>query len=186
MDVEQPGRSDLIRWRASKPDNFYRAVPQLRSSMELRMDAPLSPRLEKTLDTFGRDVALVIEPAVEIQERNREFPKLHSFDEVGRHVERVEFHPEHVVASNVSWGSGLLATPLNFEGAFELASLFFLLLHVGEGGQACPIVCTIGLRRAIEHRASPEIKDRFLNGLTETDAQSALRGSPVSYTHLRA
>ncbi|HEY5265414.1 MAG TPA: acyl-CoA dehydrogenase family protein [Acidimicrobiales bacterium] len=175
--MEQPGRDDLIRWRASKTVNFYRSVPQLRSSMELRMRAPLSPRLEKELDTFGRDVALVIEPAVEVQERNREFPKLHSFDEVGRHVERVEFHPDHDVASNASWGSGMLATPLSFEGSFELAALFFLLSHVGEGGQACPIVCTIGLRRAIEHRASPEIKNRYLKGLTDTDATNALRGS---------
>jgi alkylation response protein AidB-like acyl-CoA dehydrogenase len=145
--------------------------------MELRMGAPLSPRLEKELDTFGRDVALVIEPAVEVQERNREFPKLHSFDEVGRHVERVEFHPDHDVASKASWGSGMLATPLNFEGAFELAAKFFLFSHVGEGGQACPIVCTIGLRRAIEHRASPVIKELYLKGLTDTDATSALRGS---------
>jgi len=177
VDVEQPGRDDLIRWRESKPDNFYTAAPQLRSSMELRMGAPLSPRLEKILDRFGRDVALVIEPAVVVQERNREFPKLHSYDEVGRHVERVEFHPDHDVAANASWASGMLAAPLNFEGAFELAALFFLLSHVGEGGQACPIVCTIGLRRAIEHRASPDLKDRYLKGLTGTDAESALRGS---------
>jgi hypothetical protein len=177
MDAEQPGREDLLRWRASKPDNFYLAVPQLASSMELRMGAPLSPSLEKGLSTFGRDVALVIEPAVEVQERNREFPKLHSFDELGRHVERVEFHPDHDVASTSAWGSGMLATPLNFEGAFELAALFFLLSHAGEGGQACPIVCTIGLRRAIEHRASPMIKERYLKGLTNTDATSALRGS---------
>ncbi|MHB8380146.1 MAG: acyl-CoA dehydrogenase family protein [Acidimicrobiales bacterium] len=177
MDVEQPGRDDLLRWRESKPDNFYTAVPQLTSSMELRMGAPLSPRLQKELNKFGGDVALVIEPAVVVQERNRDFPKLHTYDELGRHVERVEFHPDHDVASSATWGSGMLATPLNFEGAFELAALFFLLSHVGEGGQACPIVCTIGLRRAIEHRASPEIKERFLSGLTDTDARSALRGS---------
>ncbi|HVB51257.1 MAG TPA: acyl-CoA dehydrogenase family protein [Acidimicrobiales bacterium] len=177
MDKEQPGRDDLIRWQESKSDNFFRAVPQLKSSLELRMGAALSPRLEERLDSFGRDVALVIEPSVVNQERNREFPKLHSFDEVGRHVERVEFHPDQQVASRVSWGSGMLATPLNFEGAFEVAALFFLLSHVGEGGQACPIVCTIGLRRAIEHRANPDIKERYLEGLTDTDAASALRGS---------
>jgi len=177
MDIEQPGREDLIRWRESKPDNFYRAVPHLKSSMELRMGAPLSTRLHEALDSFGGDVARVIEPAVVNQERNREFPKLHSYDEVGRHVERIEFHPDEKVAARSSWGSGMLATPLNFEGAFEVAALFFLLSHVGEGGQACPIVCTLGLRRAIEHRASPEIKERYLGGLTDTDAASALRGS---------
>ena len=173
--MEQPGRDDLISWKESQPANFFTAVPQLRSLLELRMGKPLTALLEEKLTNFGRDVAQIIEPAVHTQERNREFPKLRSFDEVGRHVEQVEFHPAHEEAARAAWASGMLGTALNFEGAF--AGLFFLLSHVGEGGQACPIVCTIGLRRAVEHRASPMIKERYLKGLTETDSSKALRGS---------
>lgn len=175
--MEQPGRDDLISWKGSQPANYFTAAPQLRSSLELRMGRPLPALLVEKLTSFGRDVAQVIEPAVQTQERNREFPKLRSFDEVGRHVERVEFHPAHEEAARAAWASGMPAAALNFEGAFEVAGLFFLLSHVGEGGQACPIVCTIGLRRAIEHRASPLIKERYLKGLTEIDAAKALRGS---------
>jgi acyl-CoA dehydrogenase len=175
--MEQPGRDDLISWKESQPANFFTAVPQLRSLLELRMGKPLTALLEEKLTNFGRDVAQIIEPAVHTQERNREFPKLRSFDEVGRHVEQVEFHPAHEEAARAAWASGMLGTALNFEGAFEVAGLFFLLSHVGEGGQACPIVCTIGLRRAVEHRASPMIKERYLKGLTETDSSKALRGS---------
>jgi alkylation response protein AidB-like acyl-CoA dehydrogenase len=175
--VEQPGRDDLIRWKESQPANYFSAVPELISTMELRMGGRLPALLMEKLTNFGRDVAQVIEPAVQTQERNREFPKLRSFDEVGRHVEQVEFHPAHEEAARAAWASGMLASELNFEGAFEVAGLFFLLSHVGEGGQACPIVCTIGLRRAIEHRASSMIKERYLKGLTESDASKALRGS---------
>jgi alkylation response protein AidB-like acyl-CoA dehydrogenase len=175
--VEQPGRDDLIRWKESQPTNYFTAVPQLISTLELRMGRRLPALLVEKLTNFGSDVAQVIEPAVQTQERNREFPKLRSFDEVGRHVEQVEFHPAHEEAARAAWASGMLATELTFEGAFEVAGLFFLLSHVGEGGQACPIVCTIGLRRAIEHRASSMIKERYLKGLTDSDASTALRGS---------
>jgi alkylation response protein AidB-like acyl-CoA dehydrogenase len=175
--MDQPGRDDLIRWRESKPANFYAAVPDLASALELRMGARFSSPLRDRLSAFGADVATIIEPAVQVLERNREFPKLRPYDEFGQLVEEIEFHPSHDEAARVAWASGILSAPLNFEGAFEVAGLFFLLSHVGEGGQACPIVCTIGLRRTLEHRASPELKDRYLEGLMSHDATVALRGS---------
>jgi acyl-CoA dehydrogenase len=174
---EQPGREDLLKWRATKPSNYFHAVPALARSFEQWMGPKFTPALRKKLEAFGEVVATEIEPTVQVVEANREFPKLHRYDELGQHVERIEFHPAHDDAARAAWASGILATPLNYEGAFELAGLFFLLSHVGEGGQACPIVCTIGLRRALEHRASKDLRDRYLSGLKETDAGVALRGS---------
>jgi alkylation response protein AidB-like acyl-CoA dehydrogenase len=175
--VTQPGRDELIRWRASKPSNFFTALPDLVSIIELRMGQTPSPSLIERLSTFGETVATVIEPAVQILERNQEFPKLRPYDELGQHIDEIEFHPAQYDAARAAWGSGILATTLDFDGAFELAAQFLLLSHVGEGGQGCPVVCTAGLRRAIEHRASDELKERYLSRLTATDAALALRGS---------
>ncbi len=174
---EQPGREDLVRWRSSKPTNYFDAIPSLRTSIEQWMGSQFTPALREKFRAFGAVVATEIEPAVQITESAREFPTLHTYDELGQRVERIEFHPAHGDAARAAWASGILATPLNYEGAFELAGLFFLLSHVGEGGQACPIVCTIGLRRALEHRASTELRERYLPGLTATDVGVALRGS---------
>jgi acyl-CoA dehydrogenase len=174
---EQPGREDLLKWRASKPSNYFEAAPALATSLEQWMGPKFTPALRQKLEAFGEVVATEIEPAVQVIESSREFPKLHRYDAVGQHVERIEFHPAHDDAARAAWASGILATPLTYEGAFELAGLFFLLSHVGEGGQACPIVCTLGLRRALERRALPALQDRYLAGLKETDARVALRGS---------
>lgn len=176
-DMDNPGRDDLLRWRAAKPTNYYTAVPSLETTLVSRMGDQFGDELKKKLDDFGRVVATEIEPAVQLIEQNREFPKLHSYDELGQHVERIEFHPASADAARAAWASGMLAAPLTYEGAFELAGQFFLLSHVGEGGQACPIVCTIGLRRALERRASDDLQQRYLGGLTDTDSRSALRGS---------
>jgi acyl-CoA dehydrogenase len=175
--MTNPGRDDLLAWRASKSTNYYAAVPSLASELRLRMGSRFNDSLTTTLSSFGEVVAVEIEPAVQAIERNREFPKLRSYDELGQHIERVEFHPAHDDAARAAWASGMLATSLNYEGAFELAAKFFLLTHVGEGGQACPIVCTIGLRRVLEHRGSESLKSKYLAGLMETDSSEALRGS---------
>jgi alkylation response protein AidB-like acyl-CoA dehydrogenase len=175
--MTNPGREDLLAWRASKSTNYYTAVPGLASELSVRMGSRFTESLAAGLTTFGDVVATQIEPAVQTIERNREFPKLRSYDELGQHVEHIEFHPAHNDAARAAWASGLLATSLDFEGAFELAAKFFLLSHVGEGGQACPIVCTIGLRRALEHRGSDSLKAQYLSRLTETSSSVALRGS---------
>lgn len=175
--MENPGRDDLLRWRAEKPTNYYVAVPSLETMLESQMGSGFTDELRKRLDTFGRVVATEIEPAVQLIEQSREFPKLHSYDEFGEHVERIEFHSAHADAARAAWASGMLATPLTFEGAFELAGQFFLLSHVGEGGQGCPVVCTVGLRRALERRGSDVLKNDHLDGLMDLDASSALRGS---------
>jgi acyl-CoA dehydrogenase len=175
--MDNPGREDLLRWRAEKSTNYYAAVPSLETMLESRMSSRFNDELRKKLDNFGRVVATEIEPAVQLIEQDREFPKLHSYDEFGQHVERIEFHPASADAARAAWASGLLATPLTYEGAFELAGEFFLLSHIGEGGQCCPIVCTIGLRRALEHRGSDALKNDYLGGLMDLDASSALRGS---------
>jgi alkylation response protein AidB-like acyl-CoA dehydrogenase len=172
-----PGRDDLLAWRASKPANYYEAASGLESELRLRMGPCFSDRLASDLTRFGKVVATEIEPAVQAIERNREFPKLRSYDELGQHVENIEFHSAHDDAARAAWASGMLTTSLDYDGAFELAAKFFLLSHVGEGGQACPIVCTIGLRRALEHRGSETLKSQYLAGLMEKDSSVALRGS---------
>lgn len=175
--MEQPGRDDLRAWRDAKPTNYFTALPDLVSVLELRMGEPLSPTLYAKLHAFGETVATVIEPAVQLLERNREFPKLRPYDELGQRVDEIEFHPAQGIAARAAWASGMLATSLDFSGAFELAAQFLLLSHVGEGGQACPIVCTIGLRRALEHRGDEELKEMYLSRLANDDSSVALRGS---------
>jgi alkylation response protein AidB-like acyl-CoA dehydrogenase len=175
--MEQPGRDDLARWNDDKSTNYFTSLPDLRSVLELRMGKPLDEELALGLENFGAVVATEIEPLVQVLEQNREYPKLHSYDEIGRQIDHIEFHPAQYNAARASWASGMLSTALDFDGAFELAAKFLLLSHVGEGGQACPIVCTVGLRRAVEHRASKQIKDWYLEELTHPDATRALRGS---------
>ncbi len=70
------------------------------------------------------------------------------------------------------WATGIVGAT-----AREQAALFFELAQAGEGGHACPVVCTTGLVGALRAHASDELRDRFLPPLLETDYDRAERGA---------
>jgi acyl-CoA dehydrogenase len=112
---------------------------------------------------FADVVRDVIDPAVEECERNP--PRLGADGEV-------EFDPAYHRAGRAVWASGIVAA-----AAREQASLFYTLAQAGEGGHACPVVCTAGLVRALRTAASEELRERFLPPLLETDYDRAERGA---------
>jgi acyl-CoA dehydrogenase len=85
---------------------------------------------------------------------------------------RVEFDPAYHEAGRVVWASGIVGA-----GPVEQAALFYELAQAGEGGHACPVVCTAGLVRALRTHASDELRDRFLPPLLDTDYDRAQRGA---------
>ena len=111
--------------------------------------------MEPALREFGAVVASVVEPAVVTLEAHRELPAHVAYDGIGRRLEAIEFHPAYEVAGRAIWASGMLSGGREGPGPFELSALFYLLTHAGEGGHACPVVCTAGAIRALEHRGKP-------------------------------
>jgi len=105
----------------------------------------------------------VVDPAVAEAERNP--PQLGADG-------RIEFDPAYHRAGRAVWASGIVGA-----AAPEQASLFYALAHAGEGGHACPVVCTAGLVRALRTTASDELRERFLPPLLETDYDRAQRGA---------
>jgi alkylation response protein AidB-like acyl-CoA dehydrogenase len=85
---------------------------------------------------------------------------------------QIEFDPAYHRAGRAVWASGIVGAP-----AREQAALFYTLAQAGEGGHACPVVCTAGLVRALRTKASDELRDRFLPPLLETDYDRAQRGA---------
>ena len=174
---EQPGRSDLRAWKAAKPANYYDADPNLARVLDRWAGRDAREKMEPALREFGGAVATVVEPAVVTCELHREFPALVEFDGIGNRLERIEFHPAYEEAGRAIWASGMLAGGREGPGPMELSALFYLLAHCGEGGHACPVVCTAGAIRALERRGSAELQSRFLPGLHARDYGSCLRAS---------
>lgn len=177
MGEEQPGRRELAEWREEMSSSYFGPDSNLLRALERRVGRDRLDAMLPGLAAFGTEVAQVVEPAVVEMERYRDLPAVRPYDGVGQETVSVDFHPAHQRAGTAVWASGLLAVQGGGGGAFEQVALFYLLSHVGEGGHACPAVCTSGLARAIEHRGSADLRDRYLAGLLSTDYRHALRGS---------
>jgi hypothetical protein len=120
--------------------------------------------LDRRLDAFGAVVAQEIDPAVAELEARHDLPATDG--------ERVAFAEPYARAGRAIWASGVLSA-----GAYEQGALLYLLAHAGEGGHACPVVCTAGLVRALRGEASPELREHFLPPLLEEDYDRAQRGA---------
>jgi alkylation response protein AidB-like acyl-CoA dehydrogenase len=144
----------LAEWQSSRPASFHDPA------LERYVGADAAVRLH----AFGEDVAQVVEPAVAELEARRDLPRTDGV--------RVEFDPAYERAGRAVWASGIVG-----EGAVEQAALLYVLAHAGEGGHACPVVCTAGLARALRDHASAELRERFLPPLLERDYGRAHRGA---------
>jgi acyl-CoA dehydrogenase len=163
-------RAELERWHAARATNFYDATPNLARSLRVRLGDDGLRAIEPGLRAFGETVAMVVEPAVRTLELHP--PSLEPADSLGRESQRVTFDPEYARAGRAVCASGIAAAP-----AFEQAALLYLLAHAGEGGHACPVVCTAGLIRALRQHGSPGLQERFLPPLLEPDYDRCHRGA---------
>lgn len=167
MSAITQGRQDLARWRASVPDNFYTADANLRRVLPLY--DPGYEGYEAELAAFGHAVAAVIDPAATINDRPPNHPRLDAWDGIGQRTESIEFHPSYHAAGRPAYEAGLLALSAEPGHAVQQSALFYLLTQAGEMGHACPIVCTLGLIRALQARSSDALKATYLPPLLERD-----------------
>jgi acyl-CoA dehydrogenase len=153
----------LAEWQASPPASVYDSNAVLAAGLRARLGEDELGELEPRLRAFGEATATVVDPAVAELERHP--PSLAP-------GERVRFDAAYERAGRAVWASGIVGAT-----AFEQGALLYLLAHAGEGGHACPAVCTAGLVRALRGHAAPELRERFLPPLLETDYDSAQRGA---------
>ncbi len=167
MSATSLGREDLTRWRDEFPDNFFACDANLRRVLPLY--DPNYGRYETDLSAFGQAVATVIDPAAAINDRPHNHPRLDAWDGIGRRTENIEFHPSYHEAGRPAYQSGILAIAAEPGHVLQQSALFYLLTQAGEMGHACPIVCTMGLIRALQIKGSEALKATYLPPLLERD-----------------
>jgi acyl-CoA dehydrogenase len=163
--VDADGRAAIARWEESRPDNVYGASPLLADGLRAHLGEEAFAELEPRLRAFGGAVATIVEPAVAALESRHAIPGVDG-------NQRVRFDAEYAEAGRAVWATGVVGAP-----AFEQASLLYLLAQAGEGGHACPVVCTAGLVRALRRHGSDPLRERFLPPLLDPDYDRCDRGA---------
>ena len=163
------GRNALAAWRNAIPSNFFDADPNFRRVLRMYLGEASYAAAEPDLQQFGEKVVSVIDPAATINDRPENHPRLERWDGIGQRIEAIEFHPTYHTAGRAAYETGILSLQEQPGNAVLQSAYFYLLTQCGEMGHACPIVCTMGLIRALQTVGDEELKQTYLPPLLESD-----------------
>jgi acyl-CoA dehydrogenase len=176
METDQ-ARQALRDRLDNQPDNFFQVNRNLQHLLQMYMGDEKYALLQENLSRFGHTCATVIDEAAATNDRLENHPQLERYNSIGERVEEIVYHPSYHVAGRPAYESGLLAIQSEPGHALHQAALLFLLAHCGEMGHACPIVCTAGLIRALQHGGDLFLLRTFLPPLLLADYDRRQHGA---------
>ncbi|MDX1992300.1 MAG: acyl-CoA dehydrogenase family protein [bacterium] len=170
------GRDDLRAWEDSKRDNFFTADTNLQAVLRRLLSDEAYASVQPNLTDFGAKAAQIIDPANKVEDRIGNHPRLQRYNGIGERVEEIEFHPNHDLVGRMIWPSGMLALQATPGNTVQQMALFYLLNHTADGW-SCGIACTSGLIRALQQVAAPEVRERFLPPLLDSNYDTMQHGA---------
>ncbi len=162
--------------------NFYRADPVLADLLRIYLPDTLLRHIEPHLDRLGGLAGGHLDECARLADRHT--PVLHARDKFGRDTQTIEYHPAYRELENAAFGEfgihamsirkGILDWPNKYPVTAKHA--FTFLFNQAEFGLGCPINVTDGCAKLLANFGSAALKDRYLDGLTQTDMTKLTQG----------
>jgi acyl-CoA dehydrogenase len=162
--------------------NFYRADPALADLLRLHLSDALFRHTEPHLDRLGDLAGGYLDECARLADRH--VPVLHQRDRFGRDVQSIEYHPAYRELERFAFGEfgihamsirkGILGWPDKYPVVAKHA--FTFLFNQAEFGLGCPINVTDGCAKLLANFGSDALKQKYLDGLTETDMARLTQG----------
>ncbi len=170
------GRASLSAWENGKPTNFFTADKNLQTVLRYHLGDAEYNQIEYMLSRFGGECATLIDPAVKIEDRIGNHPRLYRYNGIGERVESIEFHPNHDLVGRLIWKSGIMAMQARAGNAVHQMALFYLLNHTADG-HSCGLACTSGLIRALQTAGDDDLQEKFLTPLLDPNYDTMQHGA---------
>jgi acyl-CoA dehydrogenase len=163
--------------------NFYLEDRNLQFLCELVMDAATFERARPHLTAMGEVAGGELDELAALADKNP--PTLRAFDQGGRRVDEVVFHPSYKAMERIAFSrfglaalshrDGVLGWPGRVPQTVKYALSY--LFAQSEFGLLCPVNMTDSAARMLEHYGSPELKAAWIPRLTTTDFDQLLQGT---------
>ncbi len=173
----EKGRADLTGWERSQPDNFYETDAHLQSLLAMLWGEKGLKQHASALSKFGHDAATIVDAAARRANLAENLPRLDRFTVTGERTENLQQSMDHHVAGRHIYGSGVMAAYAQPQSNLLALALFYLSSYNGEAGHNCPVSCTAGIIKTLQHAGSEELKAKYLPGLLNTDYDQLLHGA---------
>src|SRR5580700_1741378 len=187
----QPLKHDRIANSAGRPGllapdtsgmNFYRADPALANLLRIHLPDALFRHIEPHLDRLGALAGGHLDECARLADRH--VPVLHQRDRFGRDAQWIEYHPAYRELENAAFGEfgihamslrkGIMGWPEPYPVVAKHA--FTFLFNQAEFGLGCPINVTDGCAKLLAKFGSAALKEKYLDGLTQTDMSKLTQG----------
>jgi alkylation response protein AidB-like acyl-CoA dehydrogenase len=162
--------------------NFYRADPALTDLLLLHLPETLFRHIEPHLDRLGGLAGGHLDECARLADRHT--PVLHQRDRFGRDSQTIEYHPAYRELEKAAFGEfgihamsirkGILGWPDKYPVVAKHA--FTFLFNQAEFGMGCPINVTDGCAKLLNNFGSDALKEKYLDGLTQTDMSKLTQG----------
>jgi len=162
--------------------NFYRADPSLADLLRIHLPDALFRHIEPHLDRLGALAGGHLDECARLADRH--VPVLHQRDRFGRDVQWIENHPAYRELERAAFGEfgihamslrkGILGWPEKYPVVAKHA--FTFLFNEAEFGLGCPINVTDGCAKLLASFGSEALKEKYLDGLTQTDMNRLTQG----------
>ena len=171
------GRAELTEWESAQPDNFYESDRHLQRILEFYWGAEKLRTHEARLRKFGGEAATIVDGAVRRANEPEHLPRLNRYSAVGERIEDVIHSADHHLAGRYIYGSGAMSVYAEPGHNLLALALFYLSSYNGEAGHNCPLACTAGVIKTLQHVGNDELKAKYLPRLLDPAYETRLHGA---------
>jgi len=171
------GRADLIEWEAAQSVNYYETDRHLRNVLEFYWGPDRLRAHAERLSKFGDEAFMIIDPAVRRANLAENLPRLDRYSAAGERTEDVAHSADHHLAGRYIYGSGAMSVYAQPESNLLALALFYLSSYNGEAGHNCPLACTAGVIKTLQHAGGEELKKKYLPRLLDPNYPTRFHGA---------
>lgn len=163
--------------------NFYAADRSLADVLSVYVTPDLLAHITPHLDRLGALAGDQLDTCARLADRHP--PVLHHRNRFGEDAQTIEYHPAYRELERVAFGefgihamshrTGILGWPGTYPAVAKHA--FTYLFNQAEFGLGCPINVTDGAAMLLSRFGDDALKDRYLDGLTQTDMARLTQGA---------
>nr|HAT8713855.1 acyl-CoA dehydrogenase [Legionella jordanis] len=175
LDAHQKAREHFSNWQQQLRTNILLEDSSLMHSYRCYFAS--EPEFLQELQKFSIRVVTELEPLVMENNLDANLPKLDQYDALGHRQDKVIHHPSYQAAGDVIYGSGLMHYLLKPGQMRKTLSLFLLSSHAGEAGHNCPIACSAGIIRVLNHHQNMADSSLYLQKLSEPSFRENFTGA---------
>lgn len=174
--TEQPsstdqGRASLLAWERGQPTNFYETDQHLQNVLAFYWGAEGLRTHAARLSKFGYEAATFVDKLVQRANKAENLPRLERYSATGERTEDVWHSADHHAAGELIYGSGVLSVYAQPGNNLLALALHYLSSYNGEAGHNCPVACTAGVIKTLQHAGSEELKMKYLPRLLDPDSR---------------